>query len=168
MRRIDIHLRSSIGFAAVIFLSVATFAQTKDISPSVVSQTADTSQTSSVPAVTATSELPDSPGTQWALSREAASSQAGPQQTTNQPAQQQSAAPEPQSPQRPVGTAAAEGPKVTGITAAQPAGVAIAPGKQRRVRTIVLKVGAIVGAGAALGTVIALSAGTSSKPPGAH
>jgi hypothetical protein len=36
------------------------------------------------------------------------------------------------------------------------------------VRTIVIKVGAIVGAGAALGTVIALTAATPSKPPGAH
>lgn len=73
-----------------------------------------------------------------------------------------------QKPQRPVGTAAAEAPKVSGITAAQPAGVAIAPAKQHRVRTIVLKVGAIVGAGVAVGTVIALTAATSSKPPGAH
>jgi hypothetical protein len=70
--------------------------------------------------------------------------------------------------QRPVGTAAAEAPKVTGITAAQPAGVAIAPAKQKRVRTLVLKIGAIVGAGAAVGTVIALTAATPSKPPGAH
>jgi hypothetical protein len=67
-----------------------------------------------------------------------------------------------------VGTAAAEAPKVNGVTAAQPAGVAIAPAKQRRVRTIVLRVGALVGAGAALGTVIALTAATPSKPPGAH
>ncbi|HTZ84507.1 MAG TPA: hypothetical protein VMB66_15005 [Candidatus Acidoferrales bacterium] len=67
-----------------------------------------------------------------------------------------------------MGTAAAESPKVSGITAAEPAGVAIAPAKQRRVRTIVLKVGAIIGAAAALGTVIALTEGTSSKPPGAH
>ncbi len=169
MRRIDKHLRSLVFVAGVLFLSVATFAQATKISPSVVSQqTADRAQTFSVPAASVSSELPDSPGTLWAMSREVANSQDGPQETTNQPTQQQSAAPERQSPQRPVGTAAAEGPKVTGITAAEPAGVAIAPGKQRRVRTIVLKVGAIVGAGAALGTVIALSAGTSSKPPGAH
>jgi hypothetical protein len=57
---------------------------------------------------------------------------------------------------------------VSGVTAAQPAGIAIAPAKQRRVRVIVLKVGAILGAGAALGAVVALSRGTPSKPPGAH
>ena len=39
----------------------------------------------------------------------------------------------------------------------EPAGIAIAPAKQHRVRTIVIKVGAIIGAGAALGTVIALT-----------
>jgi hypothetical protein len=71
-------------------------------------------------------------------------------------------------PQKPVGTAAAEAPHATGIAASQPAGVAIAPAKQRRVRTIVLRVGAIVGAGVAVGTVVALSAATSSRPPGAH
>jgi len=108
----------------------------------------------------ATEELPDSPGTEWARLQEPAQ-QAG----VNQSGQQ--AAPE-DKPQHPAGTAAAEAPKVTGITAAEPAGVAIAPAKQRRVRTIVLKVGAIIGAGAAIGTVVALSAGTSSKPPGAH
>ena len=48
------------------------------------------------------------------------------------------------------------------------AGVAVAPAKQRRVRTIVIRVGAIVGAGVAVGSVVALTAATSSKPPGAH
>ena len=105
--------------------------------------------------------LPDSPGAEWARLQEPAPHQASDPQNTQQPAQDQK-------PQRPAGTAAAEAPKVTGITAAEPAGVAIAPAKQRRVRTIVLKVGAIIGAGAAIGTVVALSAGTSSKPPGAH
>jgi hypothetical protein len=70
--------------------------------------------------------------------------------------------------QRPVGTAAAGSVPVSGIAASQPSGVAIAPAKQRRVRTIVLKVGAIVAAGVAVGSVIALTEATSSKPPGAH
>jgi hypothetical protein len=71
-------------------------------------------------------------------------------------------------PQKPVGTAAAESPNVSGIAASQPAGAAIAPAKQRRARIIVLKVGAIVAAGVAVGTVAALTRGTPSKPPGAH
>jgi hypothetical protein len=80
-------------------------------------------------------------------------------------------APEPQtvpSPQKPVGTATAETPNVSGVAASQPAGIAMAPAKQRRVRTIVFKVGAIVGAGVAVGTVVALTRATPSKPPGAH
>lgn len=114
-------------------------------------------------------ELPDSPGTTLLQLQQEESSSAPSQtqnaetSTTAQNSQQQN-----QPLQRPVGAAAAEAPKVSGITAAQPAGVAIAPGKQRRIRTIVLKVGAIVGGAAALGTVIALTAATPSKPPGAH
>ena len=111
--------------------------------------------------------LPDSPGYVVLAASESARSQQEQSPTTNAPAPNSAQASK-DKPQRPVGTAAAEAPKVSGITAAQPAGVAIAPAKQRRVRRIVLKVGAIAGAGAALGTVIALTAGTSSKPPGAH
>jgi hypothetical protein len=109
-------------------------------------------------------ELPDSPGAEWAKAEQASS----PQGTSTSSSAQSSTEARQQKPERPVGTAAAEAPKVRGITAAEPAGVAIAPAKQKRVRTIVLKVGAIIGAGVAIGTVVALSAGTSSKPPGAH
>jgi len=119
----------------------------------------------------ATAEPPDSPGTEWAKLQAVSSTQDNQQQTTSPaPAQStnQSSEGQDQKLQRPVGTAAAEAPKVNGVTAAEPAGVAIAPAKQRRVRTIVLKVGAIIGAGAALGTVIALTEATPSKPPGAH
>jgi hypothetical protein len=73
-----------------------------------------------------------------------------------------------QAPQKPVGTAAAEPTGANGIAASQPAGVAIAPGKQRRVRTIVISIAAIAAAGVAIGSVAALTAGTSSRPPGAH
>jgi len=111
-------------------------------------------------------ELPDSPSATLSQLQDS-KGQTGSSQPQNTPPPQ-SATPQRQEEQRPVGTAAAEAPKVSGITAAQPAGVAIAPAKQRRVRTIVLKVGAMVGAGAALGTVIALTAATPSKPPGAH
>jgi len=122
----------------------------------------------------ASSELPDSPGTSWANDQQTSAQQdsslqsatpSSPQAGTSQTAADQEPS---QKLQRPVGTAAAEAPKVSGVTAAEPAGVAIAPAKQRRVRTIVLKVGAMVGAGVALGTVIALTTATPSKPPGAH
>ena len=115
----------------------------------------------------AAAELPDSPSATLSQLQNS-NGQTGSSQTQNTPPPQSSAPAQRQEEQRPVGTAAAEAPKVSGITAAQPAGVAIAPAKQRRVRTIVLKVGAIAGAGAALGTVIALTAASPSKPPGAH
>ena len=115
-------------------------------------------------------ELPDSPGALWAQSQTPAEQNSGaqPSDPQSQPQASDQSRNQNEKLQRPVGTAAAEAPKVSGVTAAQPAGAAIAPAKQRRVRTIVLKVGAILGAGAAVGTVIALSAATPSKPPGAH
>ena len=115
-------------------------------------------------------ELPDSPGALWAESQTSAQQNSGaqPSDPQSQPPAADNSRNQNEKLQRPVGTAAAEAPKVSGVTAAQPAGAAIAPAKQRRVRTIVLKVGAILGAGAAVGTVIALSAATPSKPPGAH
>ena len=103
-------------------------------------------------------ELPDSPGT-------VASKSAESQQQTGSGT---SAPPAPASGQKPVGTAAAEAPDASGIAASQPAGVAIAPAKQRRTRTIILRMGAIIGAGVAVGSVVALTEATSSKPPGAH
>ena len=127
--------------------------------------------------------LPDSPGANLANQKSEGAGFATLMVAQNQASQSQSS--QPQSPQtssrsnqpnqnsapdaqKPVGTAAAEAPHTTGVAASQPAGVAIAPAKQHRVRTIVIRVGAIVGAGVAVGTVIALTEGTSSKPPGAH
>jgi hypothetical protein len=115
------------------------------------------------------SELPDSPGAIVSKSEASQQQQSGnaapapnPEPVQNQPAQSQPPA------QKPVGTAAAEAPNTSGIAASQPAGVAVAPAKQHRVRTIVLRTGAIIGAGVAVGTVVALTSATSSKPPGAH
>jgi hypothetical protein len=88
-------------------------------------------------------------------------------QSQSQTQEQQSTAP-PAPVQKPVGTAVAGSPLASGIAASQPAGVAIAPAKQHRVRTIVLRTGAILGAAVAVGTVVALTAATPSKPPGAH
>jgi hypothetical protein len=121
----------------------------------------------------ASAELPDSPGAAWTQAQDPTTQQNTSPQTATPPSTpavspETATQDQTQKPQRPVGTAAAAAPKVNGVTAAQPSGVAIAPAKQRRVRTIVLKVGAMIGAGVAVGTVIALTAGTPSKPPGAH
>jgi hypothetical protein len=70
--------------------------------------------------------------------------------------------------QTPQGAAAAQVQPTTGTAASKPAGAALAPPKQRRVRSFLIKFGAIAGAGIALGTVYALSAASPSKPPGSH
>lgn len=77
-------------------------------------------------------------------------------QNQTQPAQQQNT--------NPVGTAAAPVAKPTGIAASRPAGAAIAPSKQKRRKAILIRVGIIVGAGIAVGTVAALSRTSSGRP----
>jgi hypothetical protein len=124
-------------------------------------------------------DFPDSPGSVLAESRNSASLQkrsdlaifghsqqgaSGSEIAQAEPPQAQTQS----SPQTPVGTATAEAPDTSGIAASQPAGVAIAPAKQRRVRTLVIKVAAIAAGAVAIGTVVALTEATSSKPPGAR
>jgi hypothetical protein len=69
--------------------------------------------------------------------------------------------------QRPQGAAAA-GAYTTGVAAYQPAGAAIAPAKQRRSRSFLIRLGILAGAGIAVGSVVALSAASPSKPPGSR
>jgi anti-anti-sigma factor len=66
--------------------------------------------------------------------------------------------------QEPLGTAAATFIKTTGVAASRPAGAAIAPAKQRRARSIIIKVAAIAGAGVAVGAVVALASASPSRP----
>jgi hypothetical protein len=68
-------------------------------------------------------------------------------------------------PPQPTGTAAAEVARPAGVAVSSPAGAAIAPPRQRQVRSFLIKVGVIAGAGVALGTVAALSAASSSRVP---
>lgn len=86
-----------------------------------------------------------------------------------QPVQQQTTQSQqpatPSSPQ-PLGTAAAEKARTAGGAASRPAGTAIAPAKQRQVRSFLIKMGLIAAGGVALGTVYALTKGSPSKPPG--
>jgi hypothetical protein len=106
-------------------------------------------------------QFPDSPGT---VHSQASAAQG--KQFSEQPSSQpQAQAPQDQT-RQPVGTAAAEAPVVTGVAASEPAGVAIAPAKQRRARIFLIKVGAIVGAGVAVGAVAALASASPSRPTG--
>jgi hypothetical protein len=65
---------------------------------------------------------------------------------------------------KPVGTAAAPLPASGGVAASRPAGAVIAPGKQRRVRAILISVGVVIGAAVAVGTVVALSRSSPARP----
>jgi len=104
------------------------------------------------------------------------------QQQANAPAQQQSAptqqqptnpaqrpnAPEPQQANpnttEPVGTAAAPYESPVGAAVSRPAGAAIAPAKQKRRRSFLIRMGLVVGAAVAVGTVVALSKASPSRP----
>jgi hypothetical protein len=68
--------------------------------------------------------------------------------------------------QQPQGAAAARVQPTTGIAASQTAGAAIAPAKQRRSRLLLIRLGILAGTGIAVGTVVALSSASPSKPPG--
>ena len=72
--------------------------------------------------------------------------------------QQQQATP------KPIGSAAAPLERTTGVAASRPAGAVIAPAKQRRAGSILIRVSIVVGAAVAIGTVVALSHGSSSHP----
>jgi hypothetical protein len=182
MRFRDMTLRFArrVSVFSCLWLGVLT-AAAQQVGGQIQASSSDANRANTV-AVAMTSELPESPGAVHAqelgsMRRMPAQSSAAaePQSPTSQsppaePAQppSQTVQPSPTAPQKPVGTAAAETSKASGVAASQPAGVAIAPAKQRRVRMIVIRVGAILGAGAAVGTVVALTQATPSKPPGAH
>ena len=65
--------------------------------------------------------------------------------------------------EEPLGAATAGRVNTVGGAASKPAGLAIAPAKQHQTRSLLIKIGAIAAAGAAIGTVYALSRGTPSS-----
>jgi hypothetical protein len=79
-------------------------------------------------------------------------------QVQNEQTQQQTNAP--------TGAAGAKRAPVKGTPAAQPAGAAVAPVKQRGHRSLLIKLGLIAGAAIAVGAAIALSEKSPSRPPG--
>jgi len=93
-------------------------------------------------------ELPENPGRSNA-----------PEQPATTPAQPEQPKTEPN------GTAVAPPIQTSGGAASKPAGVAIAPPKQRQIRSLLIKLGFLAGAGIAVGTVVGLSAATPSHVP---
>lgn len=102
-------------------------------------------------------QLPESPQAQ----------QPGQTVPANQTPMQQAPAQQTPNQTEPLGTATAPGVSTVGGGASKPAGTAIAPAKQRQYHSLLVRLGLIAAGGAALGTVYALSRGTSSTPPGA-
>jgi hypothetical protein len=142
------------SFLILSLVAVPEFAAAQQASPP-AGQTSDQQQpaagqpaatppaennTSSQPPQTQSNQLPNSPGS--------ARSQTQPAST-----------------ERPLGTAAAEIGNASGTAASKPAGVAIAPAKQHQSRSLLIKLGAVLGAGVAIGTVMALSNSSPSRPP---
>lgn len=82
-------------------------------------------------------------------------------------AEQQGQQTQQQKQERPLGAAVGQQGPTTGGPASRPAGTAIAPAKQRQMRSLLIKIGALAAGAAAIGTMFALSKGSPSKPPGA-
>ena len=106
--------------------------------------------------------FPDSPGALQQQPANSPSPQPGnagdqPNQTPAQAAGQPPAQP-------PVGTAAAPVSKPEGVPGSTPAGAAIAPAKQKRVRTFAIRTALVVAAVVAVGVVVGLSEASSSRP----
>jgi hypothetical protein len=72
-----------------------------------------------------------------------------------------------QTPSVPLGTATAQQGATRGGLASRPAGEAIAPAKQRQVHSMLIRLGLVAAGAVAVGTVVGLTRGTSSTPPGA-
>jgi hypothetical protein len=151
-------LRRQIARSLVIFLPVPLAAQLRPALPGQqegLSSAQQVQPEKNGPVANPPQTAPDDP----ALARSPASD---PTQYPGRPhistEQQQSDGPEP------VGTAAAPYEKPLGVAASRPAGAAIAPAKQKRVRSILIRVGLIAGAAAAIGTVVALSKASPSRP----
>ena len=101
--------------------------------------------------------------TQPPVNREQLPENPAPSQSPTTPTQP--AAPAPPTPSQPSGTAAAQSEKPIGNAASRPAGAAIAPAKQRQVRSMLIKVGFVTGAAVAAGTVYALSNASPGRVP---
>ena len=155
-------LRRKIASSLVLLLlapfAVAATSPAQDTASTAQNQAQPQSPTTQAnPGPSQPQALPNSPGA------------ARPQTSADsQPVSAQQSSPRQQPSQEPVGTAAAESVETTGIAASKPAGAAIAPAKQKRTRSFLIKVSAIVGASVAIGTVVALSSASPSRPPGAR
>ena len=152
--------RTCCGVLVLSLLAIPEIASAQQ--PSATDQQQQPASTSSQQTQTAS---PVQPAT-TAPAENTAQSQPAPAQSNELPNSPGSVRPQqPAGTERPIGTAAAEIGNASGIAASKPAGVAIAPAKQHQSRSLLLKLGAVIGAGVAIGTVMALSNASPSRPP---
>jgi hypothetical protein len=152
----------------LVILLVAPFAEAATTRPepalsSQQAQTAPTAKTQSADSATDNSSSSNSQPEASTSSDNAASSKGISQDQSSDtlpsaPQQQQNGN------SNPVGTAAAPYEKTTGVAASRPAGAVVAPAKQKRSRSFLIRVGLVIGACVAVGTIVALSAGSPSRP----
>jgi hypothetical protein len=152
--RMWFHRQTAIGLVVLLATPLGVAASAQEVpatpppaasSPQELHQGARTSEQ--------VASLPDSPNpvvAQMAPNPQEAASQTSSQQQT--------------APSQPLGTAAAPAEPASGIAASRPAGAAIAPAKQKRSRTLAIRVGLLIGAAVAIGTVVALSSASPSRP----
>jgi hypothetical protein len=163
-------LRREIAFGLVIMMAVALAeaalaSQQKSISGQ---QAQSTPSVSSEPQSSGSRTVKAEPEERWSDAILPESPSPSQPQSAGQgglPATSQSVSEQQQSTTpKPVGSAAAPFEKTTGVAASRPAGAVIAPAKQRRARSILIRVSVVVGAAVAVGTVLALSHGSPSRP----
>ena len=149
-------LRKQIAFGLAVFLAMPLAEAVA--APS--QQSPSEKQAQGEPALQSPSQASDSRAVKANPDTSQPDAIQGGQTATSQPASEQ----EQNSAQKPVGSAAAPYEKTTGVAASRPAGAVIAPAKQRRARSFLIRVSIVVGAAVAIGTVVALSHGSPSRP----
>jgi len=157
--------------ARVIALAIAALLVPQTL-PLAAAQQESAGQKQTVPAPSALPVAPAEPsqpqtGTQDASLASADALPSAPVPQSPTPSQQQQTPSQPPplpQQQQPVGTAAAPGEKPTGVPGSRPSGAAIAPAKQKRVRAIVISLGIVLAAGAAIGATAGLSRASHSTP----
>ncbi len=143
----QIVLRATVSVLAFLLSGVTTPLLAQEQTPA-----QQPAQNSTQPPI----ELPENPGRSTTPPANNAPPPQNPVPQNNVPAAPQ-----------PSGTAVAPSVQVSGGAASKPAGVAIAPPKQRQVRSWLIRFGFIAAAGAALGTVAALSTASPGHVPNA-
>jgi hypothetical protein len=147
-------LRRQIAIALVAFLAVPFGGSL----PVHAQQTAPSQPVGGMPPPPAPSQNSDTTNQNPAAGASQGASGNSSSNLPNSPQEQQSGPP------APVGTAVAPYEKGIGVAASRPAGAVIAPAKQKRSRSFMIKVGVLIGAAVAIGTVVGLSAASPSQP----